>query len=142
MLWPERHRCVRTQWNCVSVHSTGSGASWSALRGQTAEAAVAVLEILDGRGEMLFAEVGPEDGSHEQLGIGGLPEKEVGDAHLAGGADHQVEFGKMGGVEPAADRVLVDVLLAGGRGLRRGGDERLAAAVVESEGQLQAGVIF
>src|SRR6185312_1324029 len=121
--------------------SAGSLSSESlSLRRQAAVPAVALLEVLDGRGEVLLAEVGPENGGDVQLGVGGLPEQEVGDAHLAGGADHQVELRKMSGIEAAADRFLIDGLLAGGDGLGDSVDDLLPAAVIEREGQLEAGV--
>jgi len=57
---------------------------------QAAETAVAALVVGDGLEKMSAAEVGPEAISDVDLRVGDLPEEEVGDALLAGGADDQV----------------------------------------------------
>ena len=54
---------------------------------------------LDGVREMAGAEVGPEHVLEDELGIGRLPQQEVGQALLAGGADDQVGVGHPGGAE-------------------------------------------
>src|SRR5688572_11427614 len=57
------------------------------------EAPLAAL-ILQDRGEQIAAgEIGPHDGNDVQLGVRQLPEHEIRDALLAGGADQQVRIG-------------------------------------------------
>ena len=70
---------------------------------EAAEAALAVLVVGDGFEEVEAAEVGPEAVGDEDLGVGDLPEEEVGDALLAGGADDEVGVGHVGGVEGVGD---------------------------------------
>src|SRR5262249_19212415 len=55
-----------------------------------AEAAAPPLVVGDGPVEMSRAEVGPEGGRHPQLGVGDLPQQEVGDPHLPARANEQV----------------------------------------------------
>ena len=81
---------------------------------EAAEAAVATLVVGDGFDEMEAAEVGPEAVGDEDLGVGDLPEKEVGDALLAGGADDEVRVGHVAGVEGAGDAGLVEGLEGAG----------------------------
>ena len=50
-----------------------------------AVAAVAAAVFLDGRGQGFLAVVGPQDVLEHQFGVGGLPEQEIRQAHLAGG---------------------------------------------------------
>src|SRR5262245_60800335 len=55
-----------------------------------AVAALALLIIDDGLQELSLAEVRPERLGHPDLGVGDLPEQEVADAQLTGGANQQV----------------------------------------------------
>ena len=86
------------------------------------------------------AEVGPERVGEDELGVGRLPEHEVRDPELAGGADQQVDLGQLGRVEARRDRRLVDlvgreaVLDAAARRL----DELRPAAVVEGDPEVRA----
>jgi hypothetical protein len=41
-----------------------------------------------------------------QLGVGDLPEQEIADAHLAGGADEQVRIGQAGRVQVRGNGVF------------------------------------
>src|SRR5687768_3779862 len=54
------------------------------------EAARTALELGDGTVEVRGAEVGPERGRDEQLGIRDLPQQEVGDPHLPARPDEEV----------------------------------------------------
>src|SRR5919109_567547 len=56
----------------------------------SAEAPVAALVIGDGAIEVGGTEVGPERRRHPELGIGDLPQEEVGNTHLAAGANQQI----------------------------------------------------
>ena len=85
------------------------------------------------------AEVGPQRVGEDELGVRSLPEHEVRDPPLPGGADQQVDVTKLGGVEPLRERVLVD-------GVRRDAvddqparrlHELGAAAVVEGDPQVE-----
>ena len=75
---------------------------------EATEAAFAALVVGDGFEEMEAVEVGPEAVGDEDLGVGDLPEEEVGDALLAGGADDEVGVGHVRGVEGAGDGGLVE----------------------------------
>ena len=43
--------------------------------------------------ELVFTEIGPEHVGIVELGIGRLPQQEIGDTQLAAGADHQIRIG-------------------------------------------------
>jgi len=57
---------------------------------EASEAAFAALVGGDGFEEVSSAEVGPEAIGDVDLGVGDLPEEEVGDTLLAGGSDDEV----------------------------------------------------
>jgi len=69
-----------------------------------AEAALAALVFLHGRGEFGFREIGPQHRRENHLRVGTLHEEEIAEAGFAGGADEQVGVGDVGGVEIAAER--------------------------------------
>src|SRR3954451_4048759 len=99
---------------CDRPHPAGTCATPLRCRGRGSpfdapESAVAALELEDGLGEVVAAEVGPQDVGEDQLAIGQLPEKEVGDAVLARGADDEVGVRHLGVVEVPANGLLVDV---------------------------------
>ena len=58
---------------------------------QAAEAPLAALEIGDGRAQIVGAEIGPQRIDEAQLGVGRLPQQEVGQPLLAAGADDKVD---------------------------------------------------
>src|SRR5262245_56379472 len=58
-----------------------------------AVAALPLLEVEDRLEQVATAEVGPEGARHPDLGVRDLPEEEVADPQLPGGADHQVGVG-------------------------------------------------
>src|SRR4051812_32444422 len=103
-------------------------------------AALPALEVEDRLIEVPAPEVGPEGVGHPDLGVGDLPEQEVGDPQLARGTDHQVGVCLAGGVEVASDRLLVDVRpLAGGPvgdDAAAGVDDLAASRVVEGDVEL------
>src|SRR5436305_1348047 len=69
-------------------------------------ATVAALPALVGQDrleQVLAPEVGPQGLRHPDLRVGDLPEQEVADAQLAGGADEEVGVGLAGGVEVPPD---------------------------------------
>jgi hypothetical protein len=77
-----------------------------------AEAAIAVLEPVDGFGQALGGEVGPEVVGVVKLGIGRLPEHEVADARFAPGANEQVHFRSVGGAQVLGQAFFGQVLQA------------------------------
>ena len=85
------------------------------------------------------AEVGPERVGEHELGVRRLPEHEVRDPPLTGGADQQVDVRQLGRIEPRGDRVLVDVRRrdAVGDQPARGVDELVPAAVVEGDPEVE-----
>src|SRR5687768_5527500 len=89
--------------------SLPDGRGLGLVGGDAAVPALAALVLEDGLEQLAAPEVRPEGVGDPDLRVGDLPEQEVGDAHLAGGADQQVGIGQPGGVEVAAERLLVDV---------------------------------
>src|SRR5689334_19684395 len=92
-----------------SPPATASAAPLVGL-GHAAEAALARGELRQRAVDLLAAEVRPVGGCGVELGVGGLPEQEVGEAHLAARADHEVRVGRAGGVKVGAEAFLVDLL--------------------------------
>ncbi len=66
---------------------------------EAAEAAFALLIVGDGLQKMEATKVGPQALRDEDLGVGDLPQKKVGDALLAGGANDQVGIGHVSRVK-------------------------------------------
>ena len=60
--------------------------------------------------DVLLAEVGPVGVGEDVLGVGGLPEQEVGDPVVAAGTDNQVRVGEFSGVEVVGEHALADVV--------------------------------
>jgi len=128
---------------------------------EAAEAAFALLVVVDGLKEMDAAEVGPEAVSDKDLGVSDLPEEEVGDALLAGGADDEIRVrhvrgievgGELGFVDAGLDGVDLEEVFEGAAALvglfdergdehARGVDDLRAGTVVEGKGQGGAGVL-
>lgn len=127
---------------------------------EATESALAMLVGVDGLEQVKAVEVGPEAVGDEDLGVGDLPEEEVGDALLAGGADDEVGVGHVRGVEGAGDGGLVEGLECAGSeeildgtaaGVGFGGevgedgadgvDDLGAGAIVEGQGEGSAGVL-
>src|SRR5713101_8408489 len=82
-----------------------TGAVWLV---QPAVAPLALLEFLDGLQQVNAAEVRPVGLSDVDLGVSRLPKQEVAQAHLAAGADDQIEFGEVAGVEMPVNGLFVD----------------------------------
>src|SRR5690554_7396075 len=112
-----------------------------------AEATLAALEVGQRLVEGLGIEIGPQQWREVELGIGQLPEDEVGDALLAAGADAEIHRRHPGQAQLAGEGGLVDGVgreLAGRHPLTqaacRPGQVPLAA-VVGGDDQVQAGVV-
>src|SRR3972149_2660129 len=101
--------------------------------GNAAKATLAIAEGEEGLVHFGRAEAGPVDGGGVVFGVGPLPEKEVGEAHLAGGANDEVRVGEAVAIEIGAEELLVDLLRGDAIGYQAG--DRVAdlrpAAVVE-----------
>src|ERR1700716_210376 len=82
--------------------------------------------------EVRAAEIGPERLGAVELRVGRLPEQEVAEPHLAGGADNQVRVGQPAGVEVTREVGFVELreVRAIARQLVNRIDDLLAAAVV------------
>src|SRR5215204_7056053 len=93
--------------------------------------------------ELLRRKVRPQCVGHVKLGVGYLPEQEVGDAQLAAGPDYEIHLGYLGRVEVAGEGSLVDIL--GGEAVRDYAPRRVhdlrAAAVVESHVDVELVVV-
>src|SRR6185369_13117670 len=115
-------------------------------RGAAAEPPLASIVLADRSGKMGLGKIGPERVDENELGVGRLPDQEVAQALLTAGADQQVRVGQAGGREVRCENFLVDLVgaeLAGGGigGDAAGGiDDFILAAVVESDGELEAGI--
>ena len=66
---------------------------------EPAKASMAPRVFLERLVQLRLAEVRPERGRHDELGVGDLPEEEVAHAHLAAGPDEEVGVGVLVGVE-------------------------------------------
>src|SRR5262245_21686623 len=82
--------------------------AWSATRG--AVAPVAAVELAHRVAQALLVEVRPQRLGEYQLGVGRLPQQEVGQALLAGGADQQVGIGNVDGLQVARVARLIDFI--------------------------------
>src|SRR5947208_4052668 len=106
-----------------------------------AEAAPAAGVVVEGVTELILAKVGPERVYEDELRVGELPQEEVGDPQLAGGADEQIGVGHLGRVQIRRERLLVDLAAACDRAIR-GVDELRAAPVVEGDPEVQPTVVL
>src|SRR5262245_8383359 len=128
------------------ARSTGAFPSLLLLAGAP-EAAFALLVVLERAEQLRLAEVRPQGLGHVQLGVGDLPQEEVGDAHFAAGADEQVGIRKAGGAEVRGERRLVDRLrvepaVARGAGdAARRRDDVLAAPVTDAQTDVEAAIV-
>src|SRR5688500_11072657 len=77
---------------------------------QSAEPPTPFLELDDRLEHVPAAEVGEQGGGDVDLAVRELPEQEIGDAHFAAGADHQVHVRQAVGVQVAFDVCLGQVI--------------------------------
>ena len=96
---------------------------------------------------MVAREVGPHHGREHELGVGGLPEKEIAEPLLAAGSDQEIRIGNARGEQPRGEQRLVDVV---GRDLARLDrlgepprrlDDFAPAAVVERHDERQRAIV-
>src|SRR6185437_3127976 len=106
------------------------------------EAALPAAVGGDGFVERLGAEVGPQRVGEVELGVGELPEEEVGDALLAAGADEEVGLRRVAHGEEAPEALLGDrrdrVLDAAALGRLQ---DVPAPAIVRGDGEGEPGVL-
>src|SRR5689334_11743252 len=87
---------VMTRVSSTLAGGLRGGLGRDELLAGAAEAPLAPLVRRDRLAERLGAEIGPERLGEVELGVGELPEQEVGDALLAAGADEEVGLGRIG----------------------------------------------
>src|SRR5690348_4041139 len=78
--------------------------------GDSAEPPVPALVVEDRLEQVSSRDVGPEDRRDVQLGVGELPQQEIGEAAFSGRADQQVRVAPGRRVQLGANGILVDVL--------------------------------
>jgi len=111
---------------------------------QRTKAAVALLEILDGRLEILWTELRPHHVGEIQLGVRALPQQEVAEPPLTTGADDEVHIASRTRIVLATEgaaEVLARHLFAGGRHSLRGAQNLVARGVVDREPHVQRGAV-
>src|SRR5688572_9053189 len=94
----------------TSANNTRRASSDIALDRDAAETPLATLEIQNRFVQVALAEIGPQHRRDVQLGVRDLPEQEVRESLLAGGANQQVGIGRVSGKQPLLDLPLIDVL--------------------------------
>src|SRR4051794_22251630 len=80
--------------------------------GESAEAALSLLEISNGFEEMLAVEIRPQSFGNVNLRVGELPKKEIAQPHLSARADDKIRIGQVRSVEVFPDRLFVNGFLA------------------------------
>src|SRR5690349_17919545 len=102
---------------------------------QLAETALALTVGIEGRQEIVFAEIGPEDRGGVIFRVSRLPDEVIAEPHLARRADDEIGVGQVAGVERAGDHVFGDGV--GGRAIghdrAHGVDNFGASAIVEAD---------
>src|SRR5690606_3285122 len=93
------------------------------------------------------AEIRPVGGRKIKLGVGELPDKEIGNALLTAGANEQIGLGRVGHGQKADQRSLVDALgmrrvfrMLGQKALR-GLEDVPSAAVICGNGEMKRAVL-
>src|SRR6202165_21170 len=122
---------ARTSGDATSV--TGRGPQVAGA--ETAELALAGVESRDRLDKVLLVEIGPQRVGEMELGVGRLPDKEVGDPLLARGPDHQLRLRQVGVVEGAGDVLVAKPgkVHPPGRQVPDGIDDLRPAAVVDQQ---------
>src|SRR3984885_11899823 len=90
------------------------------------ESACSCRVAAQGAEEVDLAERGPVRFAEIQLGVGALPEQEVGEALLSAGADHEVGVG-------TANRVQVSGDVVGGQVVRNGGHRQAGLVCLDEQ---------
>src|SRR3990172_11220927 len=114
---------------------------------RAAVAPFSALELADRLKQVVPAEIGPQGGHEEEVGVSRLPEEEIAQALLAARANEQVGIRKIGRRQLAAEQLLGDVVgpqtplrhLAGEP--LRGRDDLAPAAVIHGHGQGHAAIV-
>src|SRR6185437_1838176 len=95
---------------CDDLDAVGIFFHFADVLAEAAITALAALVVGDRFEHMDSAKIGPQHIGDVHLGVGDLPEKEVGDAHFARGADEQIGVRHVRGVKLAMDVLFRDVL--------------------------------
>src|SRR6266540_5206592 len=107
------------------------------------EAALAMAEVVHGPRQLFLAEIGPVERRAPVLRVGGLPEQEVAQPHLASRANDQIRVTQTTGVEIAAEELFVQ--LFGGDPVPNQFSRRLddlgPAPVVEGDVERKAAIV-
>src|SRR5262249_9366430 len=110
---------------------------------QAAKPSGAPAELREGCVQLFAPKIGPACWCRIVLGVRRLPQQKVTQAHLATGADDQVELGQTSRVEVLFDQLLSDLLgcHAALDDPPHGAGNLMARAVVEGDVQHQARVV-
>src|SRR5216684_3670642 len=105
------------------------------MSSSSAESTAATRVLLDCGSKLVRPEVGPERVDEHEFGVRRLPQKEVREAELARGPDHEIRVGHLGRVEVLREERLVDLLRVDSAlgDAPCSLDELCAAAVVEGD---------
>src|SRR5450756_684236 len=106
------------------------------FRLQAAEAALAAVEGGQRFRKMRRAEIRPHRVGEMQLGVGALPQQEVGQPLFAAGADDEVDVAQSGLAGDEFGKPFAAEFAFGG-GLRRGIQDRVARGIVHRDAQMQ-----
>jgi len=111
------------------IHIARSGSPEASGTGHATEPPLPTLELGDRRHQVLAGKVGPVDVDEAELGVRRLPQQEVGEPLLAGGADQEVGIREVAGVQEAGEGALVDGM---DRQPARGAARRWAALTISA----------
>src|SRR3954451_7234272 len=78
--------------------------------GYATETALPLLVFLDGRNQVIAAEVGPERGRDVQIGVSEVPEQKVADALPTRCANEEIGTGHIRGVELGREACFIDLI--------------------------------
>src|SRR3954469_16356105 len=149
---PPAHTTRRTSGRPTIVTSTreirggttapaGAGAALLVAALAAAEAAPAAGVVVESRAKLVLAEVRPERVDEDELGVGELPQEEIGDPQLTGGANQEVWVGHLGRVQVRRECLLVDLAPGAHRAVGSVDDLR-APAVVECNPEAERAVVL
>src|SRR5690606_30904699 len=104
-----RARTMAVRTRCLSKLGLRRAALGELFRAE-AEAALPFVVLGNGAVKSALIKVRPVDGGEVQLGVGHLPEQEIADALLPGGADTQVRGRSIRQGQLAAEHLFIDIL--------------------------------
>src|SRR5665811_64533 len=133
---------TRTMPIGMPMAATSRRALSKVLRPATAEPPLAPGVVFDRPGELRRVEIGPEERTEVQFRVCRLPEQEVAEAQLTGGAYDQIRLTHVRRVQVGGHNVLIDLFRGEPRAARssHGVDDLLTASVIEGHEQVEHGV--